>query len=298
MKPLRFLPLVALAATSLLLLKLAGLLLDGRGALTGTQVSQAKSASEPKPGEPPAAAGLKPAAAVSADPAKQGTEPSQGGGAGGAAETSPATGKAADAKTDGQDKAAESKADGKGKSAGAKADAQGKAAPKDVKPAGPPTDVESVLQAEHRTKGEIALLESLARRRQEIETREKELDLRLNLMKAAEQRVEEKIGTLKELQGKIEGAAKQEEQQKSEQYKQLVGLYSSMKPKDAARIFDELDNELLLGLMKEMKTQTMSAIFAAMNPAKTRSLTVAIANESKQTAADKPADELPRIEGQ
>jgi flagellar motility protein MotE (MotC chaperone) len=277
MKPLRFLPLVALAATSLLLLKLAGLLLDGRDVLTGTKVLNAMGAQTEAHGEP----GAKPAEATPAGEHQTAEAPpaaeAPAGGGHGAAEAPPppVEGKAAEAKHGGEGEAK-----------------------KEAKPAGPPTDVESVLQTEHRTKGEIALLESLAQRRQEIEKREKDLDLRLNLMKAAEQRVEEKINTLKELQGKIETSSNQQEVQKSERYKQLVGLYSSMKPKDAARIFDELDNSILLALMKEMKTQTMSAIFAAMNPAKTRALTVAIANEAKQKVAEKSPDELPPISGQ
>lgn len=267
MKPLRFLPLVAFATFALLVLKLAGLLLDGGSMLTGTQQTQARNAAQ---GEKD-----KVAAVESGEKAPDGGADGKGAGKPG-------------------DKAAET--------SGEKADAKGGKKGDGAVPVranrGPPKDVESVISGEHRTKGEVALLESLAQRRGLIEAREKELDLRMNLLKAAEQRVEERIGVLKDLQGKVASMARKDEEDRGEQYKRLVAMYSSMKPKDAARIFDGLDNTILLGLMKEMKMQTMSAILAAMNPDKTRELTISIAGEAKQKMTDNSLDELPRIGAQ
>ena len=66
-----------------------------------------------------------------------------------------------------------------------------------------------------------------------------------------------------------------------------------MKPKDAARIFDRLDMNVLTGLVRHMKPRVMSAILAAMKPAAAERLTLEIANSGQPVA---PAvDTLPKI---
>ena len=77
----------------------------------------------------------------------------------------------------------------------------------------------------------------------------------------------------------------------------LVKMYSSMKPKGAARIFNELDKKVLLGIMKNMKPQAMSAILAAMAPAKAREMTISLAGMTQQKFTEKNLDDLPKING-
>ena len=60
--------------------------------------------------------------------------------------------------------------------------------------------------------GERALMESLKGRRQELDERSRELDMRENLLKAAEKRVEAKIAELKTMEAtrqEVDGHARQ-----------------------------------------------------------------------------------------
>ena len=57
------------------------------------------------------------------------------------------------------------------------------------------------------TAGERAVLESLQQRRQELETRARELEVRDSLLKAAEKRIEQRLQELKEMEARVTGAS-------------------------------------------------------------------------------------------
>ena len=50
-----------------------------------------------------------------------------------------------------------------------------------------------------------------------------------------------------------------------------------MKPKDSARIFDQLDIEILLEVFERMKASKSAAILAQMKPARAKEITSRIA---------------------
>ena len=62
-------------------------------------------------------------------------------------------------------------------------------------------------------------------------------------------------------------------QKQEENIASLVKLYTSMKPKDAARIFNTLDMDITVALLKGMKPSASSAILSQMNPEKARAVT-------------------------
>lgn len=125
---------------------------------------------------------------------------------------------------------------------------------------------------------EIALLENLARRRDEIEQRARGLDVRENLLEATEQRIDEKIETLQALETRIETFVERHDAAETEQMRRLVKVYESMKPKDAARIFEEIDMEVLLEVAGGMKENKIAAIMANMTPRRAQELTIELAD--------------------
>ncbi|HEY9539769.1 MAG TPA: hypothetical protein VIS03_19405, partial [Kiloniellaceae bacterium] len=127
------------------------------------------------------------------------------------------------------------------------------------------------------TDEEIALLQSLAQRREEIEQRAREIDEREVLLKAAEQRIDQKIGELESLQSSIEALLVTHDEQSEAQMQSLVKIYESMKPKDAARIFEELDMEVLLEVVERMKERKTAPILAEMNPERAKTVTLELA---------------------
>ncbi len=124
------------------------------------------------------------------------------------------------------------------------------------------------------TDEEIDLLQALAERRRELDRRAHELEQREILLRAVEQRIEEKVGGLRAL-------LKQQEQQTDDQYTSLVKIYESMKPKDAARIFEEMDLAVLMPVVERMKERKTAPILAKMSPGRARAITTQLAQRRK-----------------
>ena len=144
---------------------------------------------------------------------------------------------------------------------------------------------------------ERALLGRLQDRRETLDNRNKELDMRESLIKAAEKRLEAKVGELKEIETRIKTATDVRDKEEKERLKSLVAMYENMKPKDAARIFDRLELKVLVDLSTAMKPITMSAVLAQMSPEAAERLTVELASRVNGPKMQADGD-LPKIEGQ
>ena len=74
-------------------------------------------------------------------------------------------------------------------------------------------------------------------------------------------------------------------------------MYETMKPKDAAKIFDRLDIRVLLEVASQINPRRMSEILAQMSPEAAERLTVEIADpRPRPTGRVNPAN-LPKIDG-
>ncbi len=128
---------------------------------------------------------------------------------------------------------------------------------------------------------EVSVLESLSARRDELDKRNKALDLREQLLKAAEKRVEDRIAELKEIEAQIKRRIGENDQRNEERMAGVVKMYETMKPKDAARIFEQLDMGVLIDVARRMEPRKMSAVLAAMDPVTAQELTVELATGTK-----------------
>lgn len=124
---------------------------------------------------------------------------------------------------------------------------------------------------------EIKILENLASRRDQIRTREAELDMREKLLAATEKRIDDKIAELKAVEGRIEGRIKGFDDGEAKRIKSLVRIYEKMKPKEAARIFDRLDLAVVIEVVKRMREAKAAAVLAKMDPGKAKQVTVDLA---------------------
>jgi flagellar motility protein MotE (MotC chaperone) len=155
-----------------------------------------------------------------------------------------------------------------------------------------PLDLDHPVSAAER-----AILESLQKRRAELDARAHELDVREDLLRAAEKRVGGRIDELKELEARVGAALQQKDDAEAGRFKNVVTMYENMKAKDAAKIFDGLDIKVLLDVAKEINPRRMSDILAQMAPENAQRLTVELAVRSTQRDPSQAA-ELPKIQGQ
>jgi flagellar motility protein MotE (MotC chaperone) len=126
---------------------------------------------------------------------------------------------------------------------------------------------------------EVDVVNSLAKRRRELDSRDGQLNTQANLIAAAEARVDAKITQLKQLQAQMNALLVQRDQAQKDQIASLVKTYSTMKAKDAARIFNNLPDEVLVPVAQDMKSDVLSQILANMNSDNAKALTVKLANK-------------------
>jgi flagellar motility protein MotE (MotC chaperone) len=159
--------------------------------------------------------------------------------------------------------------------------------------AGPPLPLN--FDPANLTRAEVDTLQRLAERRETIERRERETQAKEGLLMAAEARIDGKIAQLQDLEKNIQSLLTQYDAQKEEEIDQLVRIYSAMKPKDAARIFDSLEMPILVGVIQKMRDAKVAPIMAAMDSRKATSLTEELTVRKQLTAGPLPA---PRAGGQ
>ncbi|WP_186391995.1 MULTISPECIES: MotE family protein [unclassified Pannonibacter] len=145
---------------------------------------------------------------------------------------------------------------------------------------------------------ERAVLESLGERRRALQDQEGQLDLRERLLQATEERLQQRVDELKSLEQQIQQGVEEKKRQEEGEIAALVIMYENMKPKDAARIFDRLELDILLKVVRQMKPRKMADILARMSPEAAEKLTVAIAsgdaNQPQGASIQAPAA-LPKI---
>lgn len=128
------------------------------------------------------------------------------------------------------------------------------------------------------SENEKALLQDLRQRRQELDTRAASLAARELILVATEQKLAARVTELQALQQKLEGLDAAQKQKEEAGWQGLVKLYESMKPKDAATIFNDLAMPVLLQLMDRMKDAKAALVMAAMNPDRARDVTADLAH--------------------
>jgi flagellar motility protein MotE (MotC chaperone) len=143
---------------------------------------------------------------------------------------------------------------------------------------------------------ERAILERLQSRRQELEARAREIDIRESLLKAAEKRVEARVGELKGVETRISTAAEQKTEADAARFKGIVTMYEGMKPKDAAKVFDRLEMSVLFEIASQIAPRKMSDILGLMSPEAAERLTIEMARRAGADKSTSAAD-LPKIEG-
>lgn len=144
---------------------------------------------------------------------------------------------------------------------------------------------------------ERRVLESLSDRRRDLDKREKQHDLREQLLKAAEERIDKKVQDLQALETRLKQIHEAEKRKEEEELRGLVTMYEAMKPKDAARIFDRLDLDILLKVSRRMKPRKMADVMARMSPDVAERLTVALAGGALVEPEPAQTAELPKIHG-
>ncbi len=158
-----------------------------------------------------------------------------------------------------------------------------------------------LAEVSENASSENALLARLGERRDALDQRETELEMRAALVEAAEKRLEERTAALQALEAKINALVEEKKTAEKQQFIGIVAMYETMKPKEAAAIFDQMDINVLLQIARAMNPRKMAPILAKMDTVKAKNLTAGLAVDEAQAEADLTAEDLaslPQIVGQ
>lgn len=165
-------------------------------------------------------------------------------------------------------------------------------------PAKPPPPAETIPASER------AILERLSARRDALKQRTDSLDLREQMLGTAERKLEEGVYDLKRTEDRGEGGTAQRAETERTALKNIVTMYETMKPKDAARVFDRLSLDVLVPIVVAMNPRKMAEVLALMQSEPAEKLTVALSARARgerpamvsAPVAGLPANELQAIE--
>ncbi len=143
---------------------------------------------------------------------------------------------------------------------------------------------------------ELDILQNLSKRHEQLETWEKNIELKETLMGDIEKRIDTKITQIENMQQAMKELILQYNAQEDSKIKSLVKIYEAMKPTAAARIFDEVEMPILLLVIDKMAEKKVAPILAAMDSKKAKQLTVDLAERRRLQGIQLGAACIPNVQ--
>ena len=182
---------------------------------------------------------------------------------------------------------------------GGPAHAEGRPAPPAPEPATPPARQEAAAQpAPARAaqapaaqpaqaepipgETETALAVQLRARREALEARERLLMTREAVLAATEQRLSSRVDELASLQTRLERSETAAVEREENHWRGLAKLYETMRPREAAAVFNDLDLPILVQIVDRMNDRRAAPVLGAMQPDRVRQLTAELARHRAQ----------------
>ena len=125
------------------------------------------------------------------------------------------------------------------------------------------------------------IMTDLSDRRERLKKKEQTLAQREALLRAAQKELDRKYDELATLRDEIKELLEEQSVEEQARIESLVKIYSGMKAKDAARIFNTLDIDILVDIMTRMSERKTGPILAEMDSEKARSVTIMMAEQRK-----------------
>jgi flagellar motility protein MotE (MotC chaperone) len=136
---------------------------------------------------------------------------------------------------------------------------------------------EQLAQQAGISPAELRIIQSLSARRTELDARDADFASMLPLMTAAEQKLDARVAALESVKAEVQALLGQVGEREKAEVDRLVAVYSAMRPREAARVFATLDDDVRLPVAAAMRPRSLAAVMAQMEPAAARELTEKLA---------------------
>lgn len=131
------------------------------------------------------------------------------------------------------------------------------------------------------SQAEVQVLQALGTRRQELDARGEAIETQDGLMLAAEQRLNERLAELRTLETHVNDLLGQLDEAQEQRLRSLVDVYTRMRAKDAAAVFDGLDDDVLVQVASRMREANLAEVMGRMDPTRARALTQMLADRAR-----------------
>lgn len=118
-----------------------------------------------------------------------------------------------------------------------------------------------------------ALRAAIAEQKTDVAARTRHLSEAEAVLSATESRATAQIQRLGEIKREVEALMQQRSNLQQEDLRRMVTIYETMKPRDAARIFNDLETDIIIDVLDRMPERRSAPIIAELEDTKAREVT-------------------------
>lgn len=115
-------------------------------------------------------------------------------------------------------------------------------------------------------------LSKLNQRKKELDSREEELNRMETELQKQKTELETKIVELEKMRRSISSVLEEKIQKDNQKIDELVQMYTSMKPPQAAKVLESMDENLVVEILSKMKKKSAAEIMNLLKPEKAQSI--------------------------
>lgn len=134
---------------------------------------------------------------------------------------------------------------------------------------------------------ELDHLQKLNERKKELDAREEELNRIESELQAQKVDLEKRLKELEEMRAKISSILEDRVKVDDQKVDTLVQMYTNMKPPQAAKVFESMDEDLAIEILGRMKKKNAADIMNLLKPEKAQVLSEMFAGYKRRTPASK-----------
>lgn len=127
---------------------------------------------------------------------------------------------------------------------------------------------------------ELRMLESLRARRTELDQREEGFDTQMQLLTAAEDKIDAKVANMQDLVAEMKELLGMADEAKEAENARLVKVYETMNPRQAAPQLAAMADGVRLPIMAKMNERKLAAVLQAMTPIQAKEVTEKLAQRT------------------
>ena len=122
------------------------------------------------------------------------------------------------------------------------------------------------------TEEEIALFSALEARKQQLDQREQNLARLEKELKQQQEELQKQLAEMKRVRADISSQLEESIQKDDERINKLVEVYSNMKPQQAAKVIEKIDESLAIRVLAKMKKKNAAEVLNLLEPDKAKLL--------------------------